>query len=282
MQLGRICAQIEPERASEAAANVAALRTLISEHASLPYVAKRMPVLERYARFILNRAFDPSDVTNLGLRGKVAKLEDGRFRLRYDFSSPGQLDDFIDSPEEAKNRGRWVESILAPGARGFSVSRNELDCQGSAFRRLSVPIKAPFVLRFTVRYGKGQGWFQVGFCDDGFGNGIETNASGSLSIFDQSTGLTGSRTGTMIVLGKNQTVEIHHTGKTVKSFVNSRKATEIARVGTRTAGYVTLFVHSNEVISVGSLSIEGAIDETRVDSLRRTWVKARMKEMFGE
>ena len=103
----------------------------------------------------------------------------------------------------------------------------------------------------------------------GWARARQESAHGKASI-----GCGGARAGT------TYSVDIRHQGKSVTSFRNRAKVTEIAEVGSRTGGHITLFVHSNEVIRITELTIEGVLDGKRLDGVRRTWVKAKLTQLF--
>lgn len=282
--LARLRLHANAQDAEAARQNLAVLEALLRLGEGHPFVAGRRPVLKRFAKFQLGTAFDPSDFASLGLRGSIQRLHKGRVRAHYDFRAADQLRDFFDSPAEAKRRAEGYGTILTPKARGFEAGGGQLRCVGRAFRRFALPIAAPFKLQFTVRFDNGFGFLQFGFCDDGDQSWIETDSFGALSVVDQSTGVVGSRQGNLdaIYAGQSYTVEIRHDGKRVRSLVNGKKVNEIAEVGSRTSGYITMFVHSNEVIRLSDLTIEGVLDTQRTEALRHEWVRGRMRKIFGD
>jgi hypothetical protein len=262
------------------------VRQLLAEAPDLDLVKSRLAEVRALAERAAAKAYDESPPTPT-FAGQASWVGADVLELRYDFTSPTELDDW---PEDADYLRKWRDAMTPitaeEDARKFEVADGVWAGAGDTLRRHILPFDAPMSVRFVTRHGGDPnsvspplGFFFLAICDDGGENYIGVGDEGSMWVRDTKTGTddeTDSTSAGTKFIGKAMTFELEHDGATARlSHDGVRDAERPA--ASRRSGDVLLLVHTSRLIALESIVIRGKVGAEAKKRLRDRWIRAKVR-----
>jgi hypothetical protein len=253
-----------PQDAASAAATMKAIESLLATHAAHPAVRKRRAALRSLATTCFNLSHADEDPC-AGLHAKVARAEDGRVRLLYEFDDAAELEDFHSGPGYPKGHVASVPPLETNGA-AWKPRGGSLRGAGDASWRHVLPFEGPILVRLRLsidgasRGGRGSCMWIVGACDDGLGSYYAVRDLGSVYAADISSG--SQAMDQVDGIGKHLSTDVTYAldldfdGERLSSVMNGVTVKELS-TKVRTSGDVFLTVNSDALILIESLEIVG-------------------------
>ena len=174
--LAILAQSVSPADAPAANSVLERLHRIRLEVATQPLILQRIESLLQLARIAAEKVYDESrPAPEFG--GKANWLDSSTLELTYEFTSPAELDDWVERPDDMKDwRASWNPIVVPQSQQSFKLADGVWAGQGSFVFRHVLPFEAPMNMRVSVRHGKAadetadSGHFTMGICDDGAGN----------------------------------------------------------------------------------------------------------------
>ncbi|HEX5009051.1 MAG TPA: hypothetical protein VFY71_01525 [Planctomycetota bacterium] len=303
LHLGRVVAALDALSASEApaAGHTQAERdawleraTVVLQARDLPVVADRLAPLRTLLQQVLEAAFDDAPLEHLELHGKVEALDGGRVHARWDFSDAGQLRDWSAVTLREADTGRMPPlKSPSPGPASLAVEGRQLVLRGRGQWRCALPFVAPMAVTYELQYRKTPDEVAgtdtpeekssnvvLRLCADVFGNYLECEGLGRLSLYDltSSTMHVAEPTVGGWLTDTWYRIHLEHDGQKLRAEVDGVPvATTI--VASRKHGFVELMHNTDRPIALRLLEVEGAPDLEALAPQRDAWVGKRLAEL---
>jgi len=263
---------------------LAELVEMARAHAAQPVFASRRAALSAAARALAERAFTLDNAAAFGLSGAVQTLPGNRFRVVYEGDKHRTFDLKPDQaylqklPRQPVGIAFSGEPVLRPAGRGHELI-------GEGFFRWPIPLRGKLVVEFDQSLAVG-GQMHVVFCDDGEGSHLEGDPFG-LSVFDlQSQPPVVDHVGALqwqYEPDRIYRVRIEHDGgNQARVLLDGVERSPWRAVGTRSHGWLGLYVFSSNPIVVHRLVIEGEFDTSAIPALRERFVQENVAAVGGE
>ncbi len=272
-----------PEVPQDARRRLSRLQELAREHSAQPVFAARRPALVTAARALAERAFSLDDVTSLGLSGKVEARPGKRFRVVYEGTAHQTFDLRADHAYLKKLPTQGVQIAFA-GDAVLRPSGNAHEMLGEGFFRWAVPLTGKLVVELDRSQAAG-GQMQLLFCDDKEGSHLEADTFG-LYVFDlRSQPPLVDHVGVVQQqFEPNRAYRLraeHDGGSQARVALDGKELAPWRAVGTRSGGWLGLYVFSSNPIHVHRLTIEGELDTREIPALRERFVKDMVAQVEG-
>jgi hypothetical protein len=278
--LEQIGAEGEPLDAAQAKQCLASVERLQRDFGELAPVARRRAGLQALATKALRRLWDPAKLGET-TAAKVEDLGDARVRLTYEFEKQEEGEDFAaDHGYFAHWRKNLGDQFVAPSPT-MSLDRGALRTSGAACWRHAWNFEAPIVVRYEVSFDglsddpRRTPLFAWAVCDDRAENFIWCQGFGSLYANDANAGFAKSES---ITVGKRiEGGDIYRLELEVREgVVTTREGGEDVKRFTgvpHQRGGMFLFVHSDPVVALENLVIEGKPD---LQGIQENWIAKRL------
>ena len=284
--LAILAQSVSPADAPAANSVLARLHRIRLEVATQPLILQRIESLLQLARIAAEKVYDESrPAPEFG--GKSNWLDGSTLELTYEFTSPAELDDWVERPDDMKAwRASWDPIVVPQSQQSFRMGDGVWAGQGSFVFRHVLPFEAPMNMRVSVRHGKAadettdSGHFTMGICDDGAGNFAAFSESGEIYVDDSKTGKQIYTLPASIPnrdLGVEVLLEVAHDGSKVR-FVHDGVVEPEQPVGSRRSGGVFLIIHCNREFIIGTLNIRGKVGAEGMKVLRERWISGALRK----
>lgn len=273
----------EPKDPASAQALVDRLGAVAKGRAACPEIEPLLPLLRGCARKLFGVVFEQKGITQLA-HGRWETLPDKRVRLSYAFDDAAELQDFQRADDYLSERRPTFGELHG------TVDKLELKNSGLAGLGRSVLVHdlgfaAPLTVRYTLTFDKAEKgtkaeiWYcNVGICDDGHGHYAAALNHVHLEVIEPGEPKTAyDEVGKPIAFGKSYVIELAHDGKSVKQSLDGAVQHEL-ETDLKT-GRVFLLFHTDRVINIKDLVIEGTLDERYVALARQRWCDERIAEL---
>ena len=285
------CSQVNLDEldTAQAEAVVESLSRLAPYSGDIPFVKARRQGLKRLAEEAYSVILDAAPLEQL-MGGKLERLDGGRVRLTYDFSDPAQLQDFVrDDAYQARYRATFPTTDVDATKTSCDVESGSLNLFGAVGLRLPLNFKGPQRLNYEFAVGSEDStssslYYAIiaSICDDRQGSWVSNFNFGGLIALDLRTktrDVSDVTAGQQLYLGQPYRFALDHSGDRTTWILDDVPQNSVA-VGELTEGEVFILAHTNAMIQITELSIEGVIDGS--SRLRVRLVNERVAALFGD
>ena len=227
-----------------------------------------------------SRASFDIDQALADLAGRVETLRDGRVRVTYDFDDAVESADFEPTGYMIERRQRMSPLATDPEESGLRVARGSFTGRGSECYRLPVAFESPMSMTVEVSYGEvppngtPESMLMLGICDDGRESFASLQGHGTVEVTDRPSGYQVFEPAPIVELAVNLSylLELRHSGERFAVYIDGDRIQEVD-AGPRKAGAVWMLVHSDALVTIHRLVIEGTPSE---ELTRAEWVGRRL------
>ncbi len=273
-----------PNDALAAAERLGQLEALLRAHGAQAEVAALRPAIRAYARLALRQVYDEQG-PGLLLRGKLELFAADRMRLTYDFSDPAQMEDFVRDDDFLRaTRARLGELV---GQRDdVAIRSGGLVAHGRIALRHRLAFRAALKVRYEFSYehlpelGEAPTWqFLLGICADRQGNYAAALNVDDLEAVVRGRPLTAyAPQRTPLFMGQGQRMELEHDGAgRLRLTLGGATQQELLAEGLGD-GELFLLVHSDYLMRLEHLVVEGSLEPGRLAAVRETWLDQTLQE----
>jgi len=285
--LNEIAAVAEPQNAKDAEKLFASVKTLLATYGDVPLVQRKVVGLRRSVGSVILRAYSEQD-PGKQCHGTWTSLGNGLANVVYEFAKPEEAQDFRRIPGYLPE----YHKSLPPTAKkeedsSWTVTGGEFVGSGAGCYRHFAEFTTPMTLRFDVLFRsaptKGANaaafTFMVGACDDSKGSYLACLNFGGITITDLANRVFKTIPYEEPTLSKKVfKIELRNDGTTVSTWVNGQKKFETP-CGARTSGSVFLWFHSDNIIAIQRLEIDGRIDPSWPEKAKAAFFHAKLEDM---
>ncbi|MBL8896361.1 MAG: hypothetical protein JNM84_01980 [Planctomycetes bacterium] len=261
------------------------LRRVLARTRGTPLHHAKCAALQGYTRELYGVIFDAQKSGLPGLHAQATAKDSGRWQLAYEFQSADELQDFVAVEYLEGRRAEMGKLAYSRAESKLEVKDGAWVGRGQLCYRHRLAFGPGTVVRYKFSLG-GSGsqfpYFLIGLNDDGRESFLACLNHGYLEAIDLSAQhYQASDTEGDFVFGTTYEMELRCDAE--GRFLAFRNGKEVARVvaGPRTAGGVFLFLHSEFPLRMQRFEIEGAPEPAALRALRRAWVDAEAKKLFG-
>jgi hypothetical protein len=286
--LTRLAQRAPPADAAEARAALAEVQGLLAHGGELACVRVRRPALGALALQLLEEvaaAMEVAELVHASVGPPAGPAEPGALRLLrlvYDFSTEDQARDWVREDEYLEGLRAQLDPV------GASVEAEAFGPMGFGGRgefcwRHVLEFQRPLRVRYRVRWEPFQGQpqrtfaFALGLLGDADGRHVRVNELGFLYVDEKDGPYTAVRPkgDATVELGRTYAIELVHDGREVAVSVEGVPRARAAAKA-RTEGRIFLWGHSDVLVRVPELEIEGCVTPASLAALRAAWVRARL------
>jgi len=287
LALEELAARPAPTSATEARACVAAIGALLAQR-ERACVARRAETLASLAERGLHQAAAALSLADL-VHGRIETPKEGITRLVYDFSDPLQAEDWFRDDAYLAEVRRQLDpvragdesSAFAPGPKGFQGN-------GAVTWRHRIEFEAPVRVRYQVRWeptetSNGQVFaFAMGILGDAGERHVRCAELGFLYVDERDGRYLARRPkgDAVVQLGQTYEIELVHDGQHARVLVDGVERAD-GDAKARKEGSVFLWCHSDLLISVPRIEVEGRVTADTLARLRAAWVREARAALVG-
>jgi len=272
-----LAAAPEARTPAEIDAQVAVLRSLLTDSAGTALVARKKDGLRQHALQLLERRLEKKSPGDL-LGGKFEALPNGRARLTYSFDDARELEDFTSEPYPVLASKAFPTQDGKEGR--FTLDHGRLVALGRASLRSKFDIGSPLAVTYDLEFGETQVekpdfFLALGVCDDGDEHFVWALNMKSLQMFD--IGRVDYTPDVPLPLYMDTPYDMHlvHDGQRATLSCEGKEQCRMG-VGERREGAVFLRATSDRPVRVGKLVIEGQLTATSFARLKRAWAEGEL------
>jgi hypothetical protein len=272
-----------PEDAGQARRQLDALQQIAQAHGAHPVFAARRGVLADAARALAERAFVLDNPAAFGLSGQVQAQAGGRFTVTYEGGAHRAFDMAPDQAYLAKLPATGTQ-IAYSGAPVLRPAGEAHEAIGHGFFRWPLPLRGKVVIELDQAQAAG-GALQLVFCDDKEGSHLEADPFGLYVIDLRAQPPLIDHVGVVhrtFMPSQVYRVRVEHDGgNQARVLLDGKELAPWRSVGTRSAGWLGLYVFSSNAISLPRLLIEGELDASQIPALRARFVDEVVARVRG-
>ncbi|MFT4540226.1 MAG: hypothetical protein ACI841_002553 [Planctomycetota bacterium] len=247
----------------------------------------RSKAMTAFARYALDIQFSSKGIASL-IKGKVEAIEDGKIRVTYDFEDEDALDDFdiidrfIMGP---RNTRPQVE--LPSEETGIWIEEGDFVSLGAVAAKHKLQWDGPIKLSYDLAFKQHESFvtniteFCMGFngvLDSSF---VWCRNMGHLNVANRKPlwGKMGSIEGGAIPeMNRRYDVVVETDAKDAWTIYKGKEVARIS-IGPRTSGFLFIWIHSSAQARIGTLVVEGRLEQEAVRDTKAKWMAAQMKEL---
>lgn len=285
--LNQIAMLPEPKTQKDSGRLFDAVKALLTGSGDLPIVQRKTDVLKQIVAGVIVRTYVEQDPGSL-CHGTFTALGNGLVSLVYDFTKPEEALDFRKDPGYlADLRTNQQQPVKKEEASAWAVANGELSGSGAACYRHYLDFTGPITLRYDVAFRntptapgtKPAFMFMVGVCDDGAGSYAGCFNFGSAMVIDLATKAFHTVPDEKTAFAKRPyKIELKNDGETVSITVNGEKRQSLPASG-RKSGAVILWFHTDNVVAIQRMEIEGRVDSKWAEKARALYYEGKLVEL---